>query len=194
MGGQPSLVAAANFPDRIRSVVVMNSLVMGNIETSWEIRVLRRYGWNLTVLKRLPRIVFYRARQTFLSGKAKVPPEVIEDFWRCFRKAEVRAYIVRMCAGYQGQLHRLPEAYGRISCPVFVLWGDTDKHFPVVQADALLDLLKDGRMQVIADGHHWMMLEQPEILAGAIEDFYSELHSIHPTHDLRIKRISHSTR
>lgn len=174
MGGQPSLVAAARFPDRIRSVVVMNSLVMGHIETSWEIEVLRQYRWNLKILRHLPSIVFFRARQTFLARQRSVPKAVLEDFWRCFRRTEVRQFIVRMCAGYQRQLAKLPDDYRRITCPVLVLWGDSDKHFPVKQAEALRAELQDGTMHVVAGGHHWMMLEKSDALATRMERFFLE--------------------
>src|SRR5947209_18689650 len=40
MGGQPALVFAARYPQRIRRLVVMNSLVFGSEATSWEIRIL----------------------------------------------------------------------------------------------------------------------------------------------------------
>ncbi len=44
MGGQPALVFAAQHPDRMDSLVVLNSLVMSDEKTSWEIDILRRYG------------------------------------------------------------------------------------------------------------------------------------------------------
>src|SRR5438045_8609817 len=41
MGGQPALVFAASYPERIHRLVVMNSLVLWDENTSWEIQVLR---------------------------------------------------------------------------------------------------------------------------------------------------------
>src|SRR4051794_8584017 len=61
MGGQPALAFAALYPDRVRQLAVMNALVFGDEETSWEIRLLRRFGWNRFVLRHLPRLVFWRA-------------------------------------------------------------------------------------------------------------------------------------
>src|SRR6184192_512583 len=55
MGGQPALVFAAQNPDRVESLVVLNSLVMWDEKTSWEIDILRRYGWNRFLIRRLPR-------------------------------------------------------------------------------------------------------------------------------------------
>src|SRR5262249_19113336 len=66
MGGQPALAFAAAHPERVYRLVVMNSLVFGDEKTSWEIRVLRKFGWNRLILRRFPRLVFHRARATFL--------------------------------------------------------------------------------------------------------------------------------
>src|SRR3954453_6478013 len=51
MGGQPALVFAALFPDSIESVIVLNSLLYGHLATSWEIMLLRRFGWNRAILR-----------------------------------------------------------------------------------------------------------------------------------------------
>src|SRR4051812_26041419 len=60
MGGQPALVFAAQYPDCIESVTGLNSLLYGHLPTSWEIRLLRRFGWNRVLLRHLPRLIFAR--------------------------------------------------------------------------------------------------------------------------------------
>ena len=130
MGGQPALVAAAEYPERIEKLVVMNSLVLWDEPTSWEIRLLREHGWNRFLIERFPRIVFRRAEQTFLERPAKLPRELRRDFWDHFRRADVRRFISRMCGGYQGFLPELPRYYEKIRRPTLALWGERDHHFP----------------------------------------------------------------
>src|SRR5438552_16138646 len=130
LGGQPALSFAARHAARITRLVVMNSLVLWDEETSWEIRVLRRFRWNQLILRRLPRVVFRRAEATFLPPGTRLPPALRADFWESFRHYTVRDHIARMCGGYQGSLPRLPALYPRIRCPTLVLWGERDKHFP----------------------------------------------------------------
>ena len=55
MGGQPALAFAARQPDRIHKLVVMNSLVFGDAETSWEIALLRKFAWNRFIFVALVR-------------------------------------------------------------------------------------------------------------------------------------------
>ncbi len=124
MGGQPALVFAAKYPERTDRLIVMNSLVLWDEKTSWEIQVLRKYGWNRFILRRFPGLVFNRAERTFLPRGVKLPAELRADFWKSFSRPEVRSFIARLCAGYQGTLERLPELYETISSPTLVLWGE----------------------------------------------------------------------
>ena len=137
MGAQPALVFAARHPDRTRFLVAMNCLAYWDVGTSWEIAVLRKFGWNRMILKRFPAAAFRRAETTFLPKGEELPSELREDFWGSFKRDEVRDFIVRMCAGYQGTLQRLPELYRQITQPTLVLWGGRDKHFPAAHARKL---------------------------------------------------------
>jgi pimeloyl-ACP methyl ester carboxylesterase len=171
MGGQPALVAAARHPERVRRLVVMNSLVWWEEETSWEIRVLRQYGWNRILIRWLPRLVFYRALATFLPRGTRLPAEIRDEFWRSFRRRDVRRFIARMCAGYQALLPRLPEECQKIKCPTLLLWGARDKHFPPRHAERLAQQVLSARRVVIPEAHHWMAWYRAPEVAGAILDF-----------------------
>jgi pimeloyl-ACP methyl ester carboxylesterase len=171
MGGQPALAFAAHHPQRVSRLVVMNSLVFSDERTSWEIRVLRRFGFNRFILRRLPRLVFRRAEVTFLPRGVRLPAALRADLWESFRTDRVRAFITKMCAGYQGMLERLPELYGQIACPTLVLWGRCDKHFPPVQATRLHAAITNSVLHIIAEGEHWMAWNRAEELAERLNEF-----------------------
>jgi pimeloyl-ACP methyl ester carboxylesterase len=173
MGGQPALAFAAAHPERIQRLVVMNSLVMGDETTSWEIRLLRRFAWNRVILRRLPRAVFRRAERTFLPRAVPLAEELRRDFWEAFRRPQVRAFIIKMCAGYQATLPRLPELYRQIACPTLLLWGGRDKHFPPVQAERLAATLRDAELRVLPDGHHWMAWHLADEVAQEVLRFHA---------------------
>jgi pimeloyl-ACP methyl ester carboxylesterase len=156
MGGQAALAFAARYPERASGLVVMNSLVQWDEPTSWEIRLLRKFGWNRLILRRLPGVVFRRAERTFLPRGVRLPPELRSDFWAAFRRPEVRKFVAKMCAGYQGTLPRLPELYRTILARTLVLWGGRDRHFPVVHAQRLQMAIPGSQLDVIADAEHWM--------------------------------------
>jgi pimeloyl-ACP methyl ester carboxylesterase len=171
MGGQPALVAAAEHPDRIERLVVMNSLVMWDEETSWEIRLLRERGYNRILIERFPRLVFGRAERTFLPRGRRLTRELRAELWSHFRRPEVRRYVSRMCAGFQGLLPRLPSYYERVEAPTLLLWGGRDKHFPVRHAERLHDLLGRSELEVLADGWHWMVVDRAPEVAERIRQF-----------------------
>lgn len=174
MGGQPALVFAAQHPERMHHLVVMNSLVLWDEKTSWEIQVLRKYGWNRFIIRNFPRLVFKRAEMTFLPRGMKLPFELRADLWRSFSQSEVRSFIARLCAGYQGTLERLPELYKTITCPALVLWGEHDQHFPPEHARRLHEAIKGSTLQIIPGAEHWMAWYLPGAVAESIRGFMGE--------------------
>lgn len=171
MGGQPALAFAAEHPDKLNRLVVMNSLVIWDERTSWEIALLRKFGWNRVLLERLPRAVFFRAIRTFLPRGYKLSAELRGDLWESFQRPEVRKYLVRMCAGYQGTLPRLKQLYPSIRTPSLFLWAERDKHFPVAHAKSLSEMVPGAELEVIPEAGHWMALNLAEEVGSRILRF-----------------------
>jgi pimeloyl-ACP methyl ester carboxylesterase len=171
MGGQPALVFAARHPERIGKLIVMNSLVFPDSATSWEIRVLRRFGCNRFIIRNLPGLVFRRANKTFLPRGVHLPAPLYDDLWQSFRQPAVRAYISKMCAGFQGTLPQLPEMYRQIQCQTLVLWAERDKHFPPAHAERLHRTIAGSRLEILTGGEHWMPWHLAEEVATCVRDF-----------------------
>lgn len=173
MGGQPALVFAATYPERVHSLVVMNSLVSGDEATSWEIKWLRRFGVNKLLLRHLPRLVYWRALHTFLPwGWPGLSGPLRRELWRTFQRPAVRDYVVRMCAGYEAQLPRLPARYRRVQCPTLILWGEKDKHFPPSQARFLATQIPHAEVTILPGATHWMVLARAPEVAARLRAFY----------------------
>lgn len=171
MGGQPALTFAAKYPQRVASLVVMNSLVIPDHQTSWEIALLRKFGWNRFLLRCFPRLVFRRAVSTFLPSDFKLPPELQADFWHAFRSPEVRSFVSKMCAGYQGRLPHLAKCHPQIQPPTLILWGEHDGHFPPTHAVELHRQVRPSELCIIPGGKHWMPLYRGAEMAEIIGNF-----------------------
>jgi len=171
MGAQAVLEFAARFPENVASVVVMNSLVFADERTSWEIDLLRRYGFNRWALQTWPRIIFWRARRTFLNRGETISADVLDDFSKSFARPEVRKFISKMCAGYQGALPSLPGRYPEIQAPTLVLWGGRDAHFPAAHGKRLAGLIPNSRFEVLPAAGHWMAWTHADEVADRIENF-----------------------
>jgi pimeloyl-ACP methyl ester carboxylesterase len=175
MGGQPALVFAAAYPERIHSLVVMNCLAGGEVATSWEIKWLRRFGVNRLLLRHLPWLVFQRALWTFLpAGRADLAAPLRRELWRTFRRPAVREVVVRMCAGYEAQLPRLPARYRQVQCPTLILWGEKDKHFPPSQARFLAEQMPHAQLEILPGAPHWMVLTRASEVVAHIRAFYRQ--------------------
>lgn len=164
MGGQPGLAFASGYASRVSRLVVMNSLVIWDEKTSWEIALLRKFGWNRVLLERMPRAVFFRAIRTFLPRGYKLDADLRKDLWESFERPGVRKFVVRMCAGYQGSLPRLKELYPLLRTPALFLWAERDQHFPVAHAKKLAEMVPGAKLEVIPRAGHWMALN----LAGEV--------------------------
>jgi pimeloyl-ACP methyl ester carboxylesterase len=171
MGGQPALAAAARHPERLSHVVVSGSLLQFDARTSWEIGLLRRFNLNQMFLRHAPRLVFRRAWKTSVPRFHQIDSAVVQDFWDCFRRDDVREFVVRMCAGYQGALPRLREEYQRIEVPTLALWGERDVHFPPIHAVRLGEQLSTSKVTIIDDGTHWLPLQKPVEFAAEVRSF-----------------------
>ena len=171
MGAQPALVFAAKYPAKVDRLVVMNCLAFGDEETSWEIRLLRKFAWNRWLLRRAPRLIFWRALKTFLPANDPLTDEIRSDLWNAFRKEEVRKYISKMCAGYQGTLPQLPALYAKLRCPTFILWAEKDAHFPVIHATKLNQVVPQSKLHIVENAHHWMVWHDAENIARMIQEF-----------------------
>jgi pimeloyl-ACP methyl ester carboxylesterase len=171
MGGPPALALAATHPERLRRLTVMNSLVFGDAATSWEIRWLRRLGWNRFLLRHVSRPIFFRVERTSLPRGARLPAALRADLWGAFRRSAVRRFIARMCAGCEEDLAALAGLYPRVVCPTLVLWGACDRHFPPAQAERLKAAVPRSRLEIVAGGEHWMAWHLAEATADRILAF-----------------------
>lgn len=174
MGGQPALVLAARHPDRVASVTVMNSLLFGDAETSWEIAVMRRTGLSSAAFGLAPSVVYQRCLETFLEGDA-LPDALDADFYGAFSRPEVRAHLVRMCRDYDEALPDLPREYWTIRAPVRLLWAEDDRHFPIAQAERFRTLHPESRLEVLPGARHWMALTHADEVATRLLHFFEEV-------------------
>jgi pimeloyl-ACP methyl ester carboxylesterase/uncharacterized protein (DUF362 family) len=168
MGGQPALVAASRHPDRVASVTVMNSLLFGDGETSWEIAVMRRTGLSLAAFHLVPGLVYQRCISTFLEDGETLSAELDADFFAAFSRRGVRDRLVRMCRDYDTSLPDLPGEYWAIRAPVRLVWASDDKHFPLGQAERFRRLRPETHLEVIEGAQHWMVVNHADRVAAFV--------------------------
>ena len=68
-------------------------------------------------------------------------------------------------------LHR--RAY-RIKAPTLILWGEQDRINPPSYASDFQSLIARSQTGTVANAGHLLMLEQPDVFAGAVTAFLNE--------------------
>lgn len=74
------------------------------------------------------------------------------------------------CAAWGGG----PEAAAAVSCPTLVLTGQEDRMVPRKRAAGLAEAIRGGRLQIVPQAGHMMMLEAPATVADALVAFLGE--------------------
>ena len=63
------------------------------------------------------------------------------------------------------------ERLGEIEAPTLVVCGAEDRMTPLLEAQALADGLRRGRLEIVAGAGHMAMLEQPLVFAAILESY-----------------------
>ena len=69
---------------------------------------------------------------------------------------------------------RLRERLDRYTGPALVLWGEHDSLVPRAHADAYFDGFAQGRLEVVAECGHSLIVEAPAVTAGIVNAFIGD--------------------
>lgn len=64
--------------------------------------------------------------------------------------------------------------YGRIDCPVTVLWGQEDEWIPFEKGEALAALISDKPLIPVSEAGHLVQEDRPEVLVAAVLKSFGE--------------------
>jgi pimeloyl-ACP methyl ester carboxylesterase len=65
----------------------------------------------------------------------------------------------------------LKRRLNEIRSPVLLLWGDTDHYHPLVHGRKALPSFREGRLEIISDSGHFVMLESADTFERQVIDF-----------------------
>ena len=99
-----------------------------------------------------------------LGDLAKADPSVI---------AKNRATVTRLA--YRPRFHNpgLAKWLHRIDVPTLLIWGDTDRMFPLEHAQAFQKAIPGAKLVVIAKCGHVPQIEKPDEFVAALDDFFA---------------------
>jgi 2-hydroxy-6-oxonona-2,4-dienedioate hydrolase len=107
----------------------------------------------------------------------RVPPEWFKEQYRLaqlpgFVEATVAALRAQVDLGGQREvlLDRLP----RLEIPTLVVWGTSDRIFPISQARDAVARLRQGSLEIIPDCGHLPHVERPDLFVAALNRFLGQ--------------------
>lgn len=166
MGGMIALQLAVNAPERIRSLVVVN--------TGAEL-IVRSFREFLMVLQRklIVRLLGMQKMGEILSGRLFPDPEHEElrkIFVEHWAENDPRAYRDSM----QGLLGwSVTDKLGFIPCPTLIVSADND-YTPVEVKEAIVAKMPNAKLVVIPNSHHAVPVERPEEFNRIVGEFLAE--------------------
>ncbi|MGY1730078.1 alpha/beta fold hydrolase [Geodermatophilus sp. SYSU D01045] len=174
-GGPWGLAWAADHPDRVGSLTLVN------------IGVMRDYPWHsLARIWRTSGLGELFMRTTSLRGMRMIlgrgcprglPEEAVQRMYRSARdpgcqRAVLRLYRATDIAAHGEDLHR---RLGDLDRPVLVVWGRHDPYLPVAWAERQRETFPSARVVVLDDSGHWPMLDDPVAFEHAVLPFLREV-------------------
>lgn len=168
MGGAICATLAANHPERVRTITLMNAGGMGSERFStMETELIQ--GQNPLIpqsrkdVKRLFRLTTYRHRGVF---SRVMPPAIWRDMTH---RLPVSRTIFRHMLTPETPV---PDLLDKIRCPVHVLWGEEDEILDVSCAYRYGQLLPEVEVDILHGVGHLPMLEAPMKTASRLKGFW----------------------
>ncbi len=169
LGGVIAQQLAIAYPDRVRALVLCDTGARIGTVASWEERIatVRAHGLRALVAPSMERWF-------------------TQDFRRC-QSDDVRGYaamVLRTSAdGYVGTCCALrdadlTQAASSINKPTLVICGDQDIATPPEMARQLASVIPDARLLLIPEAAHISCVEQPEVMAKQMMQFFREVHIV----------------
>jgi pimeloyl-ACP methyl ester carboxylesterase len=174
-GGAWGLAWAADHPDRLASLTLVDTGVLRGYSWHYLARIWRTTGLGEAFLRTtsLP-----AARMLLRHGNPQgLPGDAVERMYRTFKnpgcqRALLRLYRATDMAAVSEELHRRLQGADR---PVLVVWGQRDPYLPVAYAERQRETFPQARVEVLADSGHWPMLDDPAGVERAVVPFLREV-------------------
>src|SRR3954447_767150 len=160
-GGPWGLAWAADHPDRLASLTLVNTGVLRDYPWHSLARIWRTTGLGELFLRTTTR----RGLQVMLrrGNPRTLPREAVERIHRASRDAGGRQAVLRLyratdLAAVSEDLHRRLQGVDR---PVLVVWGAQDPYVPVRWAERQRETFPRAEVVVLPDSGHWPMVDSP---------------------------------
>jgi pimeloyl-ACP methyl ester carboxylesterase len=183
LGGAVSLQLLALAPDRVASLVLVNSAGFG-AEVTYILRMMAIPGLGRFLLNRPSRAGLAHAERALYANRTLASRERVAHALRLGRQpgaAQFMDEIMRSLGTFRGVLPQwrtdLLAAVAAHPRPMLIVWGDRDRILPPRQFEAAKLAFPQARTHLFPNTGHMPHIERPEELARLVSEFVAEASS-----------------
>ena len=163
--GGLGLIAALRNPQRIKGLVVINSVPLsGDYRWHWIARIWRRRGmgeaFNATNSKFATAQLLRLAR----PGRKRMPPEFVEMVWSGWDKGMSRAVLGLYRSADPPVLAAMGRRLGEVEAPALIVWGLEDPYIGIEYGRAYAETLPNAELIEVEGAGHWPWIDRPEVV------------------------------
>jgi len=169
IGGGVALRLATLFPNRVKKLCVMN----GVSYDSWAIEAMIQLGHPSAYKIASASTTVATLRQMLKQGFAETPEdEILDGIFAPYTTEVGKLSLIRNATALNTNLtteitHLLPQ----IEAETLILWGVDDKFQLLKYGERLADDIPNARLIKIEKARHFVMIDQPEIVAEHVSNF-----------------------
>ncbi|MDT3778800.1 alpha/beta hydrolase [Nitrospira sp. MA-1] len=170
IGGGVALRLATLFPDRVQTLIVMNTVCYD----SWPIELMLQFGHPEAHRKLSASLAVRLLRQALKGGFASsVNREVLDGLLAPYTTETGKLSLIRNAAALNTNLTtEITHLLSRIRIPTLVVWGQNDRFQPIHYGERLVKDIQGSRLIRVKDARHFVMLDQPEIVTRHLLEFF----------------------
>jgi pimeloyl-ACP methyl ester carboxylesterase len=162
--GAVGLMAALRHPERLRRLVVINSVpLLPGYRWHWVARIWRRrlVGElaNAVSTEASARLQLRQAR----AGFKPMPDEFIAEFWPLWDRATRKAVLRLYRSADPDELAAAGMHLDQVTCPALVAWGSKDPYIPARFGRAYAGRLPDAELIEVSSAGHWPWMDAPAL-------------------------------
>jgi pimeloyl-ACP methyl ester carboxylesterase len=180
-GGAVALRLALAAPDRVRTLVLVDSAGLGReVHPLLAVDTLPVVGEMAILLSRLPGGAVGRTTMSaamLFAQPWRVPVEFFteqHDLARRPGQLEASTATARALFSATGQRQILLDRLPAVTVPTLVVWGGCDYVLPAGQAQVAVNLLPSGRLALLPDSGHLPHVEDPVRFAAVLGEWLAE--------------------
>ncbi|MEJ7862908.1 MAG: alpha/beta hydrolase [Pyrinomonadaceae bacterium] len=172
IGGGVALRLAALFPNRVKKLCVMN----GVSYDSWAIEAMIQLGHPSAYKIASASTTVATLKQMLKQGFNETPDdEVLDGIFAPYSTEVGKLSLIRNATALNTNLtteitHLLPQ----IEAETLILWGVDDKFQLLKYGERLADDIPNARLVKIENARHFVMIDQPEVVAKHVFSFLAE--------------------